>query len=358
MAQVVSFKSLIILGMIFVAQVTGIAAAQNENRESNWKELDRVEKIQGMRKADLDFSFEFFGKVVDFTGQPVPDAEVTMRVRYVPLVPLLGKEVKIVNVVTDNAGRFSVREDGYILRIEKIEKDGYQFRQQYNKEQIFAFKKNQPKSELGQQKDKPIVFRVRKKAAPAFVLSRGLGFGLRTGKISMLDLIKMEWVNDPAVLVAMQYSSIDRDWHPDLHISVEGEAGNLRLIIETPDPDSGFVVERHEFLEEMTEAPEHGYRSRLEIPAKSQESQVFLYMKAQGGLFYSKLKFGWREPQPGLLEIDAVYHTNLTGGRGLEYTPAIESQYDWETNIDHTRKEVRRADLLSGKPIEMPKVRK
>jgi len=174
----------------------------------------------------------------------------------------------------------------------------------------------------------------------------------------MLDLIKMEWMNDPAVLVAMQYSSIDRDWHPDLHLSVEGEAGNLRLIIEAPDPDSGFVVERHEFLEEMTEAPEHGYRSREEIPAKAQNSPLFLYMKAHGGLFYSKLKFEWREPQPGLLEIDVIYHTNFTGERGLEYTPAIESQYDREVYSDHTRDLVRRADLLSGKPIEMPKVRK
>jgi len=175
MAQVVSFKSLIILGMIFVAQMTGIAAAQNENRATNQEERDRVERIQGMRKADLDFSFEFFGEVVDFAGKPVPGAEVTMRVRYVPLVPILGKEVKMVKVVTDNSGRFSVSEDGYILRLEKIEKDGYQFRQQYNKEQIFSFKKNQPKAELGQQMEKPIVFRVRKKAPPAFVLSRAWG---------------------------------------------------------------------------------------------------------------------------------------------------------------------------------------
>jgi hypothetical protein len=145
------------------------------------------------------------------------------------------------------------------------------------------------------------------------------------------------------------------DWHPDLRLSVEGEPGKLRLILETPDADSGFVVEKHEFFEQMTEAPEHGYRQRLEIPVKSVESPVDAYVKCQGGLFYAKIDIEFSEPKPGVVSINATTFTNLSRGRGLEYIPSVESQYDREVYSDHTRDRVRRADLLSGQPIEMPK---
>ena len=108
----------------------------------------------------------------------------------------------------------------------------------------------------------------------------------------------------------------------------------------------------------MTEAPEHGYKPRLETLVKSGESPVTAYVKCQGGLFYGKIDIEFSESKPGVVAINSTHFVNLAGGRGLEYTPAVESQYDWETNIDHKRREIRRADLLSGKPVEMPNVLK
>ena len=128
----------------------------------------------------------------------------------------------------------------------------------------------------------------------------------------------------------------------------------MRLVLETPDPDSGFVAEKHEFGEVMIEAPEHGYRSRLEIPVKSGESPLNAYVKCHGGLFYARLHVEFHEQVPGGVWINATSFTNLAGGRGLEYIPAVESQYDNEVFSEHTRQEVRRADLLSGQPVEMP----
>ncbi len=156
-------------------------------------------------------------------------------------------------------------------------------------------------------------------------------FSKKPGKASMLDLIKRNWVHKEEDILAMQYSSLDRDWHTDVKLSVEGEPGKLRLILETPDPDSGLVVAKHEFFEQMTEAPEHGYRQRLEIPVKSGESPVDAYVKCQGGLFYAKIDIEFSEPKPGVVAINATTFVNLARGRGLEYIPAIESQYDWET---------------------------
>ena len=88
------------------------------------------------------------------------------------------------------------------------------------------------------------------------------------------------------------------------------------------------MVEKHEFFEQMTAAPEHGYRQRVEIPVKPDGSTVDAYVKAQGGLFYAKIDIEFSESSPGVVAVNATHFVNLAGGRGLEYTPAIESQYD------------------------------
>ncbi|MHB8709827.1 MAG: hypothetical protein ACYC9I_13200, partial [Desulfuromonadales bacterium] len=322
------------------------------------EQVEYAEKAIKDRKEELGGELLFHGQVVDFDGNPVAGARIEMSVMFVPVSPFDLREFKQVSAVTDADGRFSVREEGFGLSVSKIVKEGYAYNFKYSKDFSFSFKKGKEKEGRGEQKDKPFTFRVRKLGPPAFVVIHNMTFGKKAGTPSMFDLIKRQWVHREADIIAMQYSSVDRDWHTDLRLSVEGEPGKMRLILEAPDPESGFVVEQHEFAEVMTEAPEHGYRPRLEIPVKSGESPLNAYVKCQGGLFYARLHVEFHEQIPGGVWINATSFTNLAKGRGLEYIPAVESQYDWETNIDHTRQEVRRADLLSGTPVVMPKEKK
>jgi hypothetical protein len=304
---------------------------------------------------ELNNDIVLYGQVADLDGVPVPEATVRFSARVAGVSA--DKQFPKVQVRTDAGGCFVAKVFGELLELEMIEKDGYQYRFQYNRERILKSVKKEKRHGLGHEPDKPIVFRVRKLAPPAFVVVHNMTFGKEPGKPSHFDLIKRQWVHKEATLAAMRYSSLDRDWHTDLRLFVEGEAGALRLVLEAGDDASGFVVEKHPFPEVMTLAPERGYRRRVEVPVKEGESPLHLYVKAQGGLFYARLHIEFAERRPGLVAINATSFTNLMGGRGLEYLPWVESAYDWAVNIEHSRKEIRRADLLSGQPIAMPEPR-
>jgi len=313
------------------------------------------EVFEALSKA-LNNDIILYGQVVDLEGVPVKDATVMLSAR-VAGAPA-DREFPKIEVKTDGQGLFVAKSYGELLGLDGVEKDGYQYRFQYNRERIFNSVKPDKAHGPGFEPGKPVVFRVRKLAPPAFVVIHNMTFGKSSGEVSLFDLIKRRWVHDEARLAGFQYSSSDRDWHTDLRLVVEGEPGKLRLVLETPDDESGLVVEQHEFFEMMTEAPAHGYRRRVEIPVKADASPLTAYVKAQGGLFYARIMIECSERQPGRVAINATSFTNLAGGRGLEYIPWVESQYDWEVNIDHVRKEIRRADLLSGRPIELPRQRK
>lgn len=322
------------------------------------EEVEYAEKAIKVRKEELGGELHFHGRVVDFDDNPVAGARIEMDVMFVPDSPFDLREFKQLSAVADADGRFSVREEGFVLSVSNIVKEGYAYNFKYSKGFSFAFKKGMEKEGRGEHKDKPFTFRIRKLGPPAFVVIHNMTFGKKVGTPSMFDLIKRQWVHREVDIVAMQYSSVDRDWHTDINLWVEGDPGKMRLILETPDPESGFVVEKHEFAEVMIQAPEQGYRQRLEIPVESGSSPLDAYVKCHGGLFYARLHVEFNEQIPGGVWINATSFTNLAGGRGLEYIPAVESQYDREVFRDHVRQEVRRADLLSGTPIEMPKARK
>lgn len=302
---------------------------------------------------ELNNEIHYYGKVVDLDGMPVAGAVVKMTVRVAGAVPP-AKEFNRFEMITDEKGEFAVETFGDVIGVDSIVREGYRYHYRYNPVRDLKSQKKEQQSGPGFEPDKPFSFRVRKLGPPAFVVIHNMTFGKKVGTPSMFDLIKRQWVHREADIIAMQYSSVDRDWHTDVRLWVEGEPGRMRLVLETPDPDSGFVVERHEFGEVMIEAPAHGYRNRLEIPVKSGESPLNAYVKCQGGLFYARLHVEFHEQAPGGVWINATSFTNLAGGRGLEYTPSVESQYDDEVYGERTRKRVRRADLLSGQPVEMP----
>jgi hypothetical protein len=353
-------KLLTLLMMIFIVLpfLAEPIVSQAIGEELTREQIDYAEKVHRDRKKELGGNLEFHGKVIDFDGNPVPGAKVRISIMFVPSSSLNFNEFKQVEVVTDGDGYFSVNEEGFGLSVKYIMKEGYTYKFNYSKDFSFSFKNGKEKERRGEQKNMPFIFRVRKLAPPAFVVLHNMTFGKKPGKPSMFDMIRRQWVHDEAIIIAMQYSSLERDWHTDIKLSVEGEPGKMRLLLEAPDIGSGFVVEKHEFFEEMTEAPEHGYRQKVELPVKPGESPVEAYVKGQGGLFYGKISISFSEDRPGLVAINATSFTNLSKGRGLEYIPAVESQYDQEVYSDHTRDLVRRADLLSGEPIEMPGVRK
>lgn len=314
---------------------------------------ERQRRIFMELSAELNNDIVMYGRVVDLDGNPVPDALVTLRARVAGAAP--PDDFPVVEVRTDPAGAFVARAFGELLELEKIDRPGCLYRFQYNPDRTLHSAKPEKRRGPGFEPDKPFIFRVRKLGPPAFVVLHNMTFGLKTGSFSELDLIQRAWVEPHRIFTQKMMFP---EWHADLRLSAEGEPGNMRLILEAPDPDSGFVVEKHEFGEVMIEAPAHGYRQKVEVPVKPGESPLEAYVKGQGGLFHARIHIEFSENRPGVVYINSTSFTNLAKGRGLEYIPSVESQYDQEVYGDHTRQPVRRADLLSGRPVEMPKVGK
>jgi len=281
---------------------------------------DKGEEIEKLRREELSMSFAFYGKVTDLEGNPVSDAKVSLRVRYVPLLPIFGEQ-KHISLTTDEQGRFSVDGDGYLLAVDKIEKSGYEYDFRDNPERIFRFDKNKKKPELGQLSDQPIVLKIRKKNLPTLVLGANARFGLEPdGQAAFFDLLWQQKAF-PKDLLGMNMTY--KGWQPDLKIYLEGNRQNCQLVIEAIDADTGMVEDRRELFE----SPLSGYKPKLIMPVPKFEEgdgvTTFVYVKGRGGKFYTRmdilLNVGIHfdsDKRYGRMNID--YRTNPNGERSLE----------------------------------------
>lgn len=281
---------------------------------------DKGAEIERLRREELSMSFAFYGKVTDLEGNPVPDAEVSLRVRHVPLLPILGEQ-KHISRTTDEQGRFSADGEGYLLAVDKIEKSGYEYDFRDNPERIFRFDKNKKKLELGQLPNQPITFKIRKKNLPTLVLGANARFSLELGgRAAFFDLLWQQW-GFPDNLLGMNMTY--KGWQPDLKIYLEGDRKDCQLVVEAIDADTGLVEDRRK----QFEVPLSGYKPKVVIPIpkfdKGDGVKTFVYVKGRGGKFYSRmdilLNVGIHfdsDKRYGRMNID--YRTNPNGERSLE----------------------------------------
>lgn len=176
-----------------------------------------------------------------------------------------------------------------------------------------------------------------------------MGFLLRNGESKLLDLYLRNWV-DPDQLSGHKMSC--PEWHTDVSVRVEEDGDQFRLLLEALDPNSGFVIKKTEFIEEMTEAPEKGYQPKLVLSFKKKGgNRLFAYVKCSGGLFYSKLFVSFSHSTgKDYVEIRTGYYTNMEGGRGLEFNDDIYRQYSNNERAG-LREPALRKQLLMGEVV-------
>ncbi len=112
------------------------------------------------------------------------------------------------------------------------------------------------------------------------------------------------------------------------------------------------LLHTSEYIEEMTEAPEQGYRPILVIPVeKNSGGSLFAYVKNDGGLFYSKIRVNYaNRSNRDHVELRWGYYTNATGERGLEFSDNIYSQYLRDERAG-LREPALRKQLLMGEVV-------
>jgi len=202
------FRSLLVLFVLFFAAVN----VQAGPIEKNWQEKRKKEIADQYNRHTIPIMF--YGKVVDLDGNPVSDAEITMRLTWLPPTPML-EDQKLLKTTTDFYGRFSVEATGYQLYLVDIVKEGYQYHYKYNPDRGFRFIKGKKKAELGQFEDRPALFKVRKKGIPTLVLTGQAGFQFQPGprSVRIFDLMRQSWTY-PKFLKTEKLNF--KDWHGDL----------------------------------------------------------------------------------------------------------------------------------------------
>ncbi len=350
MNQVVCKSKFILCVTMFTLFLALPALAWQPDHKPPPEQLKKLEKMNDQRRKQKNTTALLFGKVIDFSGEPVAGATVTMRLSAVPRT-ILHNDQRLVTTKTNADGTFTFENTGFMYYLVDIVCDGYQFRMEYNKSRSLEFRPNIRASGKGYEPDKPMIFKVRKKAPPAFVLTGGWRFFLEEGEQKLLDLYRRDWAS-PDRMTTKKMSR--PDWKTDVSIRVEKNGDNFKLILEAVNEDSGFVVEQHEFIEEMTEAPQQGYRQKLVLPFnKDRGGRLFAYVKSDGGLFYSKISVYYaNRGGENSVELDWSNFTNVAGNRDLEFVHEIAAQY-LKDQRENRRPGVRRKHLISGS-VEMP----
>jgi len=285
-----------------------------------WKEKRKKEIADQYNRHTIPIMF--YGKVVDLDGNSVSDAEITMRLTWLPPTPML-EDQKLLKTTTDQNGCFSIEATGYQLYLVDVAKEGYQYHFKYNPARGFRFIKGKKKAELGQIKDHPAVFKVRKKGIPTLVLTGHASFQLQpgSGSIRIFDLMKQSWTY-PKFLRTEKLNF--KDWHEDFQISLEKEGKIYQLIFKALDDGTGIVMGE---LEQYT-APEKGYKPELvlSIPESEPTTERWLFMEGRGGVFYSMLQVE-THPSDKWVNVRIGYGTNPNGSRNLEYSPELAKEY-------------------------------
>ncbi|PLX77865.1 MAG: hypothetical protein C0614_09285 [Desulfuromonas sp.] len=304
--------------------------------------MDKAKEYWREHRAERNEDFIFYGRVVDLDGVPVQGALVRMESRLWGVES--GSAFRNYQATTDSKGNFTIGGYGELIGLLEITRDGYLYRFEYNRSRVLLYGKHVEKKGPGYGSQEPMVFKMRKKADLALVNTYGMGWLLRTDGYRLVDLYRMDMIDDANMMGAFRISSIFRDWHPDISIKLEGEPGQYRLVLEALDPESGFAQIDVEYPEQMTLAPEQGYQPRIVVPIGHDEfGQVTAYVRNAGGLFYSAISLRYNHvPVHRYVECNIGARTNLVGDRKLE--PGLYEEYERQVKGKESQP-LRRGDL-------------
>lgn len=257
---------------------------------------------------------EFYGRVIDQHGAPVPDVKVTTGVKADTL--FLENHRTQHSTTTNGDGRFQFTGlHGQDMGIFLV-KEGYEYKSDLEIYEYSAL--TPPARRHNPDPANPVIFTMwkrqgieplvhvdlRRKNIP--VDGTPVSFNLLTG----------------AKLVEGNGDLVLRLTRRPEHIQ-RGQPFDWKVTLEVP---SGGIVEQND--EYPNEAPAEGYMNHcvIEMPAASERWQEFVirsyYVKIRGGKLYGRLTLEFAtsaEPPPALVSLEAW--TNPSSSRNLEYDP-------------------------------------
>jgi hypothetical protein len=263
---------------------------------------------------DANRPIDFFGQVIDQNGNPIPEVEVTLAVRYT-------KEIGPVNIAdtfdhpvlaTDRNGLFSLHgAKGAMLSVASLKKEGYESSEKSLRRSFWYWAEPNP---YRADPTSPEVFRMWKKSGAEKLVRRGLGRGLRyDGTPTDFDLLNGENVTHSDLRVALVRNPLKIEWGQRNY--------EWTAIVEALD--GGIMVSADE---QMYEAPPDDYQPKLVIhvpagdPNWTDEKVVSVYLKLRKGRFFGRaeLRFMVGAVQE-VTPFNMTSFVNPSGSRNLEY---------------------------------------
>jgi hypothetical protein len=285
---------------------------------------DYAARVTAVRDAaqNANMPIEFYGKVIDQDGNPIPSVKVILSVRWThELMPGAARdEFNRFQLTTDAQGLFTLRGTvGSLLSVVALEKDGYDPSPR-GMRQSFWYWAVTPDVKYNADEHQPEVFRMWKKSGAESLIRKGIAAALLyDGSPTILDLVEGS-VGTSGDLRVM----LVRNPH---HIVLGQRNYEWTLTIESSD--GGLIASNDE---QMYRAPSSGYQRQIVVqmaasdPNWSDESSFNLFVKLRGNLY-------GRAEVKALIGSDRTttpfYITsfiNPSGSQNLEYDSLIDIQ--------------------------------
>jgi len=287
--------------------------------ESNPKLEAFISKVRGVLSA-RNRPIDFYGKVVDQYGSPVPGVRIDCQVEYYGAIvhPDYSWSYETLALESDGNGLFAIRKrHGVMVEVRSLSKQGYEFErgdlasiESYSYADLPGGKPAPTISTA----TSPVIFRAYKKGQGAALIHEEFSVHCEPdGEAHVVDLLNKRVLNVTDVggdfKVAFQRPAIlqPHDLY-DWTVEISGIDGG---VIESTDPF-------------MYQAPENGYNSkwRLEMKASSPTYRADVtrtfYLRSRGGRVYGRLKIGIWPNYQGKSALFIDYWLNPNGSTNLE----------------------------------------
>lgn len=299
------------------APAAPVAIAQPTSEEAY--EVKRLAETLA-RGRSSNQPINFYGKVIDQHGEPIPDVKVTLGLRtFKEPAPGVMGDADVSLIRTTNAeGLFEITDTkGSVLEMRSLEKPGYEASIKSIYGRAYRYWAHPSEGPYRPNADAPEIFRMWKQQGAETLVRKGIStqlhydgtptaIDLLTGRAASPGDIRVMLVRNPRQIT---YGQRNYEW---------------TLTVESVD---GGLLESKE--EQMFLAPEDGYQSKMVIhmPADADEwtdvKSFNLYVKLRGGKQYGRAELKALVGAPR--ETTPFYVTsfvNPTGSRNLEYDPA------------------------------------
>lgn len=299
--------------LVLMAIVSGVLLFAKCNHADSISGQLKLLKMMDFRKS-LDKPINYYGKVVDLQGNPIPNVSVEVHIGQAS-----GNKINYYSTGLD--GRFTITGiDGSELAVEKFIAQGYES-QAENRVGGHDLYENDGSKVISE--TRPVVFTMRKKEPPTVVIQDNVSV-VFAKDVKYYDVDLVEMIDEGPYNLQRFHGSYA---HADLRTRIEYSANtdSYTFILETLDGDSG-IVEMNQFL---YVPPETGYKTpfKITIP-KGQQKDTFLYVKSRGGQVYSGLNIRF---SPAVKD-DKIFwvakaSTNPIGERNLDFDEAKYVEY-------------------------------